>query len=176
MSIWLLLLAALIIFVAAAAGVLLTLITLPGVWLTLLVAVGCQFAFGEPALFDWWTLGIAAAIALAAEVFELISSAAGAAKSGGGRSGAIGSVFGAIAGAIFGSFLIPIPLAGTVLGAVLGAGAGALFAERGFAGRSWGDAFKVGQGAAVGRLAAMIVKTAVAAAVGVLLLGAVFVK
>ena len=174
MSIWLLLLAALIIFIAAAMGVLLTLITLPGVWLTLIVAVICQFAFGQPVLFDWWTLGIAAALALAAEVFELFSSAAGAAKSGGGRSGAIGSVLGAIAGAIAGSFIFP--LVGTVIGAVIGAGAGALLAERGFAGRTWSDAYKVGQGAAVGRLAAMIVKTAVAAAIGVLLVVAVFVK
>ena len=174
MSIWLILLAATVIAFAGVLGVLLTLITLPGVWLTLGIAVACQFIFGEPRLFDWWTIGGAAGLALAAEVFELVSSAAGAARSGGGRSGAIGSIFGAIAGAILGSFVVPI--IGTIIGAVVGAGAGALFAERGFAGRTWAEAARVGQGAAIGRFTALVVKSLVAAAVGLTLLVAVFVK
>jgi uncharacterized protein YqgC (DUF456 family) len=149
-------------------------LTLPGVWLTLIVAIACQFLFGEPRLFDWWTLGICAGIAVLAEVYEFVSSAAGAAKSGGGRSGAIGSILGALGGAILGSFVVPI--IGTIVGAVLGAGLGALVAERGIAGRSWSQSYRIGQGAAVGRFAAMIVKTAVAAAVGLALFIAVFVK
>jgi hypothetical protein len=174
MSVWLLILAAVIMLVASGLGILLTLVTLPGVWVTLLAAVICQFAFGEPALFSWWTLGGCAALAFAAEVFELFSSAAGAAKSGGGRSGAIGSVIGAIVGAILGSFIIPI--VGTVIGAVVGAGGGAIMAERGIAGRSWNQSLKIGQGAAVGRFAALIVKTAVAAAIGVVLVAAAVIR
>ena len=74
----------------------LTLLTLPGVWLTLLAALVCQWAWaawgGQHWLFDWWTLGILAALALAGEILEMVSSAIGAKRSGGGTSGALGSI------------------------------------------------------------------------------------
>lgn len=167
MTILTLISAGLILLLASLAGVLLTLLTLPGVWLTLLVALLCQWLFGEPRLFNWWTLGIATGLALLAEVYEFVASAAGAAKRGGGRSGAIGSIIGAIVGAIGGSMVLPV--VGTLFGAVLGAGLGALVAERGIAKRTWGDAYSIGKGAAIGRFAATVVKALVAAAVGVVL-------
>jgi uncharacterized protein len=158
-----------IIAIASLLGFILTLLTLPGVWLILTVAVVCQFAFGEPLLFAWWTLGAALGLALLGEAAEFGASALGAARFGGGRSGAIGSILGSTVGAIAGSFLIPVPVAGTIAGGVLGAGAGALLAERGISKRTWGQSCRIGQGAAVGRLIATIAKLGITAAVGILL-------
>jgi uncharacterized protein len=161
-------LAALIIFLTGIIGVILTLLTLPGVWLTLLVALLCQWLFGRPYLFDWWwTLGVCVALAFAGEVFEFISGAVGAKRAGGGKSGAIGSIIGAFAGAIVGSFIIPV--VGTLVGAVLGAGLGAIVLEVGIAGRRWSHAVQIGSSAAVSRLAATLVKAAIAGAVGLIL-------
>ena len=172
-TLWIIL-AVLVMFIAAGVGVVLTLFTFSGVWLTLLVALVlhllyAEFLPGVGPLFSWWTLGIGGAIGLAAELIELFASAAGAKKSGGGRSGAIGSVVGGILGAVFGSFLIPVPIVGTILGAVIGAGLGAVTGERGISGRTWQDSVRVGAGAAKGRFVATVVKTILAAIVGLIL-------
>lgn len=163
------LLAFFILLVTSLVGVALTLLTLPGVWLILAVAVAAQFAYGDPQLFSWWTLGAALGLALLGEVAELGASAVGATRCGGGRSGAVGSIVGSTIGAIAGTFLIPVPVAGTIAGGVIGAAAGAVAAERGLAKRTWGDSCRIGQGAAVGRLIATIAKLGVTAAVGILL-------
>lgn len=170
---------------AGIVGVVLTIFTLSGVWLSLAVAVILQLTVTVPdatagvgqggQLFSWWTLGAAAAIALAGEVFELAASAVGAKATGGGRSASIGSVVGGLGGAIAGSILIPVPIAGTIIGAVAGAGLGALAGERGIANKSWGQATKVAGGAAAGRAAALIVKIALAVVVCVLLTAAAFI-
>jgi uncharacterized protein YqgC (DUF456 family) len=165
----LIILAAIVLLLSGLLGVLLTAVTLPGVWLTLVVALLCQWLFGPPPLFNWWTLIACAGLALAGEVFEFVSGAIGAKRAGGGKSGALGSIIGAFGGAIIGSFALPIPLIGTLVGAVLGAGIGALIAERGVAGREWSHAFRIGQSAAASRLAATVVKVAIAAAVAAVL-------
>lgn len=168
MTITLLILTALTLGLAGLAGVVLTLLTLPGVWLTLAAALVAQWAWAEwdhRLLFGWWTLGILAGVALVGEVLETVSSAIGAKRSGGGRSGALGSIAGALIGAILGSFLIPVPVVGSIAGAVLGAGMGAIAAERGIRGRSWEDSLRVGTGAAGARLVAILVKTGIAAGV-----------
>jgi uncharacterized protein len=156
-----------IILLASLIGIALTLLTFPGVWLTLLVAVICQFVFDE--LFSWWTLAIAFVLALFGEIAELGASAVGAARYGGGTSGAIGSIIGSTVGAILGTFLIPIPIAGTIAGGVIGAAAGAIMAERGMSGRPWLQSCRIGQGAAIARLLSTIAKVAIAAAVGIIL-------
>ena len=174
----LLILTALALAAIALGGVVLTLLTLPGVWLTLLAALGCQWAWaawgGERWMFDWWTLGVLAGLALAGEILETVSSAIGAKRSGGGKSGALGSIIGALAGAILGTFLLPVPLVGTLIGAVIGAGLGAIAAERGIRGRTWAESVKVGRGAAGARAVALVVKTGIAAVVGVAVVAAVF--
>lgn len=162
-------LAAFIVLLASLAGAFITLMTFPGTWLILLVALVCQWAFGDPRIFSWWTLGAMTGLALAAEVYEFLASAAGSTRSGGGKSGAIGSIIGAIVGAILGSFLVPIPIVGTFVGAVLGAGIGALVLERGIGKKSWTDSYTIGKGAAVGRFTATIIKGIIAAVIGVVL-------
>lgn len=164
---------------AGLVGVGLTLLTISGVWVTLLAALIMQLTVTAPGtvdgrLFSWWTLAACAGIGVAGEVFELLASAAGAKKTGGGRSGATGSVIGALAGAIAGSILIPIPVAGTVIGAIVGAGGGAFVGERAISGKSLGQATKVAGGAAAGRAVAMIVKIALAGLVAFILSVAVF--
>jgi uncharacterized protein YqgC (DUF456 family) len=168
MNIWWTILAGVLMGGVSLFGIVLTLITLPGVWLMLAVAIGMELLFPvEP--FSHWTIGVCAGVALAGEVFEFMASAVGAKKVGGGRSGAIGSVVGALAGAIVGTFAIPLPIIGSLAGAVLGAGAGALLAERGVGGKTWAHSAKIGGGAAAGRLAASLVKAALTAAIGVAL-------
>ena len=168
MSIWWVILAGVVMGVTSLAGVALTLVTLPGVWLMLAVAAAMNLLWPEPP-FSWWTIGVCAGAAMGGEVFELVASALGAKNAGGGRSGAVGSLVGALVGAIAGTFLIPIAIAGSLVGAVVGAGAGALIAERGVAGRTWAHSATIGGGAAVGRLAASVVKAALTAGIGVVL-------
>lgn len=162
-----LLTAGIIATIGALAGVVLTLISLPGIWLMLLIAVACKL--WQPDLYSWWTLGAVGLIAVAAEIAEGLSSAAGAAKTGGSRAGVVGSLIGSVVGLILGTVLIPIFIVGSIAGGVLGAGAGAFVAERGVAQRTWGDAFRSGKGAAIGRALSTVIKAGFAAVAAVVL-------
>ncbi len=160
-----LILAGIIVIVCAGLGVLLTLLTLPGTWFALAAAVACKF--WQDGLMPWWVIGVGMGLAALAEVVEIGASALGSAKAGGSRRGGIGALVGGIVGALAGSPVI-FPI-GTVLGAVLGAGLGALLAERLWARRPWAQATKSGQGAAVGRFAAVVMKTALASVLALVL-------
>ncbi len=170
---WVLIVAGLLMALAAAAGVVLTAITLPGTWVMLLVALLVQWwSPGGTFPFDWWTIGICAGLALAGEVFEFAASAVGAKKAGGSSRGAIGAAIGSLVGAIAGApFLF---LIGAIIGAVIGAALGAIIAERAFAGRTWKQSTVVGSGAAAGRLAASLVKVCLAGVIGLTLVVAIF--
>jgi uncharacterized protein YqgC (DUF456 family) len=160
-----------VVVLISLAGVLLTVMTLPGAWIALAAAVGCQF--WQPGMFSWWTIGAAAGLAALGEILEVIASAMGASKAGASKKGAMGAVVGSIVGAIAGSFVVPI--LGTIVGAVVGAGLGALVMERGVEGKTWSASAKAGSGAAVGRFAATVMKTVIASAVGGTLIVAAFV-
>ena len=166
-------LAAGIVVVFALLGIVLTAATLPGIWIMILAAAGCQawLMLREPPvqIFEWWTLGACIILGLIAEGVEIFASAVGAKKAGGTRRGAIGSVIGALGGALLGTVLIPIPILGTIMGAALGAGGGAIIAERHNGRKTWREASTIGAGAAVGRLAATVAKVAFAFAVAVIL-------
>ena len=153
--------------VASLLGVVLTLLTLPGTWFIILVALACQWWC--EGLFEWWTIALCAALALAGEVVEFAWSARGAQRTGGTRPGMIGSIVGGLVGAVLGTFLIPVPLVGTIVGATVGAGLGAVAGERGMSRRSWRESATVGRGAAVGRLTAVVIKTVIAGAIGLVL-------
>lgn len=166
-------LAGLIVAAAALVGVALTVLTLPGIWFILLVAVACEL--WQPGLFSWWTLGAAFILAIAAELTELLASAVGASRAGGTRRGALGAIIGATVGAIAGTPFFPV--LGTLIGGSLGAAAGAVIAERSNAASPmpWRTTLGVGRGAAVGRFIATILKTAFAIAVALLLTIAAFI-
>ncbi len=160
--------AAAIVIIAAILGVGLTLITLPGTWAMILVALVCKA--WQPQLIEWWVLGVCVGLALLGEIVEFFASAAGSRRAGGSRSGAFGSVLGALAGALAGTvFLAFLPIIGTIIGAVAGAGLGAALAERGVAQRTWAESYKSGQGAAIGRAASIVIKGAVAGVMAVML-------
>ncbi len=166
---------AITVCLCSLCGIALTLLTLPGIWFAVLVAGLAQWwsiAQRGEAMFSWWTLGACVVIGIAAEVAELLASAAGAAKAGGTRRGAIGSVVGGVVGAIGGSFFIP-PL-GTIVGAAAGAGAGALLLERAGGTKTWKQSGKIGAGAAAGRLVATIIKASLATLIAVILSVAAF--
>lgn len=163
-----LLTAAIISTVFALLGVVLTAVTLPGIWLMVLVAMLCTW--WQPDLYSLWTLGVVLAIAVTAEIAEALSSAAGSAKTGGSKAGIAGSLVGSIVGLVAGTVLIPIPVVGSIAGGVVGAGLGALFAERGIAKRSWGESYRSGKGAAVGRALSTLIKTGFAAVAAVVLI------
>lgn len=157
-------------------GVGLTALTLPGIWLMLLCAGLAQWWHVwqyKTEMFSWWTLGACAALAVIAEVIEMVASALGASKFGATKTGALGAVIGAILGAIIGSFILFF--VGTIVGAAVGAGVGALLIERHIKSRSWEEATKAGTGAAIGRLAATLVKVGIAVVVAVVLSVAAFV-
>ncbi|MCX5690557.1 MAG: DUF456 family protein [Planctomycetota bacterium] len=158
--------AATIVTLSSLIGIALTLVTLPGIWLALLSAVAIQAWL--PGTFSWWTLGICAALALSGELLEFAASAAGAAKGGASKKGALGAIAGSLLGAIVGSFFIP-PI-GTIIGAVLGAGAAVVWVEMALNSRSMSAAAKAGTGAAAGRLLATILKTGIAIIVAAMLI------
>lgn len=165
--------AGIVVAIVALAGVALTLLTLPGIWIAILCAALVQWwyivEYGTE-LLSWWTLGTCVAIAAAAEIIELFASAAGAKRAGGTKRGAIGSVIGGVVGAIAGSILIPVPVIGTLVGAAAGAGSGALLLEKAGGQKTWTQSGKIGAGAAAGRLVASVVKTSLAGVVAVILI------
>jgi uncharacterized protein len=161
-----------IILIAGLAGVVLTLITLPGTWVA--IGVALIIKVWQPSLFPWWVVGVAVVLALVGEAVEFCASALGAARGGATRRGAVGAIVGSIAGAILGSpLLFPI---GTIAGGVIGAAAGTIIMERGAADRTWKDATRAGTGAAAGRLVATVAKTGIACAIALLLAVSVFFK
>lgn len=159
--------AASIVALGALVGVCLTAITLPGIWVMIAIALGCQL--WQPSMLSWWTIGGAIVLGLAAEWVEFVASAAGAKCAGGTRAGAWGSILGSIVGLILGSFFIPIPIFGSLAGAVLGAGLGAIIGERGISQRTWVDSTKAGGGAAAARLLSALVKTVFACVIALIL-------
>lgn len=159
--------AQIIVVLGALAGVVLTLLTLPGTWFAVLIALGCK-VWWQPAMFSWWTLGVVIALAFLGEVLEIAASALGAGRAGASKRGALGGIVGSILGAVVGSMVLLFPI-GTIVGAVVGAGLGAAIVERGSTDKTWKQSAKVGTGAAVGRLTATILKTILAAAIALIL-------
>ncbi len=151
----------------------LTLLGLPGIWLTLLVAVVWEVATPRTGLFGAWSLGIAGVLTLLAEAVEFGAGAVGAKAGGGGKRAAWGAVIGGILGGILGTFILPIPIVGTIVGAAVGSGAGAMIGHMDES-ESRGALVKVGGAAAAGRLVAIVAKAVIGlGVVGVLTAGAV---
>lgn len=157
--------AATLLVVVSLAGVVLTLLTLPGTWLIVLAALLVKL--WQPLMLPWWVIGTAGGLAVLGEIVEFGASAVGAAKGGASKRGAAGAVVGSLLGALIGSLVPPFPL-GTIAGGVLGAGIGTLVVEKGVVLRSWKDAVRSGGGAAAGRLAATLAKTSIACVIAIL--------
>lgn len=164
---WELITAGALVISVAWAGVLLTLATLPGTWLAVLVATACWV--WKPEMLGWWSIGGSLALAVVGEVLESVASGVGAAKAGGGRSSVVGGIIGGLLGAVLGTVFLPIPIVGTIVGAVVGAGLGAGLAERGAGDATWRESASIAKGAALGRLMSVFLKGVIALLIAVIL-------
>jgi uncharacterized protein len=160
-----------LVILSAWLGVLLTAVLLPGMWLTVLAAVGGMLLL-DPAPMSWWVVGGVAVIAVLGEIAEMGSSAAGAKRFGASKSGMAGALIGSVAGAIGGTVLILVPVVGTLIGAIAGAWLVTAMAERGVARRTWKESTASATGAAAGRAVAVLAKTALAVIQAIVLTGA----
>ena len=65
--------AGILVVLFGIAGIGLTILTLPGTWLAVIVAALCTW--WQPNLMSWWVVAAAGALALLAEVVEFAASA-----------------------------------------------------------------------------------------------------
>lgn len=129
---------------------------LPGNWLLLIFSIIYKLILppeSHPSL-TWTMLIIALVLAILGEVWEFVAGAAGAAKRGGSRRGAVMAIVGSLVGSLGGAMLgIPIPVVGPLIGALgggaVGAFVGAYLGERE---RTHEERVSIGKGAMFGRL------------------------
>jgi uncharacterized protein YqgC (DUF456 family) len=145
-----------LLLIILLAGLVLTVVTLPGTWLMLIAMIGYALLTRSAAYVGWKTLLVLFALALAAEVIDILASGAGAKKAGARRRAAIGAVIGGVLGAIFLSFILLFPL-GTIAGACIGCFVGAGITEL-LVRRDVGQSLRVGYHAAKGRLFGIVTR------------------
>lgn len=168
-SIWVYYLSAIILIFANLLSWCLTVLTLPGNW----------FIVGFTAIFAWcfnadsgrgvsWiTVAILLVLAIAGEIIEAVTGAAGAAKQGGSRRSMALSVAGAVVGSLFGAIVgLPVPIIGSAIAAIfggaIGAFGGALLGEH-WKGRPLEHGMEIGRAAFLGRIFGTVGKLAVGA-------------
>ncbi len=143
------------------AGVLLTVLQLPGLWLIVAAVLGYAWYYDWAAIGPW-TVGILAGAAVLAEAGEALASIWLA-----NRVGASGRAsWWALVGGLVGAFLltVPIPIVGTIVGAAIGCFAGAFAAELSQRTDPVTGA-RIGAAAALGRVAGSVLKIFVAIAI-----------
>ncbi len=158
-----------LVTVVALAGIVASLLGLPGTWL-MVVAAAVVALTADPETFvhiTWPGVLVLVALAAIGEWIEFIAGSAGVGKMGGSRRATWFALAGSILGAVTGLFVgIPIPVVGSLISSVLlgglGAAAGAVIGER-WEGKGWRESTKIGAAAAVGRLLGTIGKSACAA-------------
>ena len=156
----------LILLLGLLCGLAINLLTLPGLWLMVVIYGLYGYFTGWNVYVGWPTFAALAVLATVAEVVELLASSAGAKAAGASKRAMIGAVVGALLGAIFLTVLIPIPIVGTIIGVCLGAALGAGIIEL-WVRRDFKQSVRVGAGAFKGRLMGMVGKLAIG---GVMLL------
>ena len=143
---------------AAIMGVLLAALQLPGTWLILAAAI----------IYDWchdWSrlgpvvLGVLAGLAVLGEVVEFAASYLFAGKAGGSRRASWGAVIGGFVGMFI--FTLPMPVIGIIVGGIIGCFAGALIGEMTVRDDMERSA-RIGFGAALGHVAGLVAKLALA--------------
>lgn len=155
-----------------AGGVVLVLLQLPGTWLMLAATVGVAAWRWEQQLVTIWTLIALVLLALLGELVEFLGPAVGAAKEKTSRRAVVLAVVGGVAGAIVGTVVLAfLPVLGTLIGAVVGSGLCSMLGDL-WAGREWEPALRGGKGAAIGRFWGALGKLVIAAAMWVLVAGA----
>lgn len=156
-----------------------TWLSMPGNWMIVGVAGVVAWGIRPSTPFDihQGTVLVLALLAVAGEVLETLTGAAGTAKLGGSRRGMMLSVLGAVVGSILGVGVgLPVPLVGSALAAVFGgafgAFAGAVVGEH-WKGAPTDQRWEVGRAAFLGRLAGTAAKLVVGAIMCVVAVAAV---
>lgn len=159
-----------LLVLAQVAGLLMIPFGLPGIWVQV-VAVGVFGWLGGFREIGWVTIGIVAALAVAAEVAEFALGGRYAARYGGSRRAAWGAILSGLVGAVLG---VPVPVIGSVIGAFVGSFVGAALMEASLTWRNpeWRGALRVGWGALLGRLVATAVKSGIGVMVAVIAVAA----
>lgn len=155
------------LLLAVVAGLLLTLVGMPGNWL--IVTAACLYAWqmaeAPRAGFGWAVVLVLFLLAVAGEVLEFLAAALGAAKAGGSRRSALLAIVGSMVGGIVGLTVgVPIPVIGSLVAAVLFAGVGAMIGAvlgETWKGRSAEQTLHVGWGAFRGRVLGTLSKLSV---------------
>lgn len=172
---------AILLVVLLIAFCVLTILGLPGNWLSVL-ATGL-YAWLVPAV-PPLSIGLRVVVLLVVlasigELIEFLAGAAGASKVGGSKRGAVLAIVGSIVGGIVGLFVgLPVPVAGSVIAsllfAALGALVGAVLGEL-WKGRTGKESLQVGVAAFRGRLLGTLGKVLVGFVMLVVVVVALFV-
>ncbi len=147
----------LLLLLVLIAGWLVTIVTLPGLWLMAGALALFGLITGWGTYVGWHSVIVMLILAGIAEVIEISAGAIGSKVGGGRRRGMIGALVGGIVGAIFFTGIAFFPV-GTIIGVCLGSFLGAAIAE--LSDRGVGHSLRVGVGAAGGRFAGILVKLA----------------
>src|SRR5438552_1541785 len=94
-----------LLLIVSITGVALTVLTLPGTWLMLLVYIGYGI-LTKWAYVGWKSIVAMFILATVAEIIDTLASGAGAKKAGASRRAMLGAVIGGLLGAIFLTVLI----------------------------------------------------------------------
>ncbi len=148
----------LLLLIVSITGLFLNILGLPGLWLIVGATAAYAWITGWELYVGWPSIMTLIILGLAAEVLEFAAGAAGSKAAGGRIRGMIGAVVGAVIGGIFLSF-VPVPVVSTIVGACAGAFLGASIME--YWDRDIHHAMRVGVGAAKGRFAGIVVKSAI---------------
>jgi uncharacterized protein YqgC (DUF456 family) len=155
-----------LLLLTAVIGLVLTLVTLPGLWLIV----------GAAAVYAWLTGGVylgmvplvvLLAMAAGAEVAELVFGGRGAKKAGGTAWGVGGGLAGGLLGGLLLTPLIPMPVLGTMIGICLGTFLGAFGLEL-LMGKPVNHSLRIGVGALKGKFAGILGKVLIGMAMFVL--------
>jgi uncharacterized protein len=163
------LLLALLLVAVLLAGWGLTLVGAPGNWLMVIATAMYVFFVpaGSPVAIGWTVVVALIVLATLGEILELVAAAAGTARAGGSKRGAVLALLGSITGGVLGIVIgMPIPLFGSLVAALLFAGlgamAGAILGEF-WAGNKLDASWQIGQAAFWGRLLGTLGKLIVGA-------------
>lgn len=153
--------------IVCLAGVLSTVVRLPGTWVIVAAAAGYGW------LTDWAYVGVTfvvifAGVAVVGEVVELAMSVVAARKAGASRRAGWGALIGGFVGMFL--FSLPLPLIGTIFGALVGCFVGALVAELSVK-QEFVHGAKVGTLSAIGFVLGMVMKIALAMMMAAALVG-----
>ncbi len=149
-------LALVILILAMPAGLIAVVLGLPGTWIILTASAVYAWLSDFAVITTQLLLGLLI-LAAVAELIDFTAGLWGARRYGGSKKAMLGTMLGGLLGAIaLAPFLLGV---GAVLGAFLGAFAGA-FSVTYLQQRKMDDAVRVGWGALVGRIFAMVFKGA----------------